>query len=125
MNCFEHSSDPAIGQCKSCYKGLCLDCAVDGGNGLSCPGPCEQEVAEYAEMNERGKKIYGIGKYTTRVPSSGVLLWGLLAVLLWIAAGLAYAAKGRFDMEITVPAIFMTLGALIAYYSSKRTGLKC
>ena len=36
MNCFNHPGVPAVGICKSCQKGLCMECAVDLGHGIAC-----------------------------------------------------------------------------------------
>lgn len=38
MNCYKHKDEPAIGVCKHCQKGLCIDCRIDTGDGLSCQG---------------------------------------------------------------------------------------
>src|SRR5262245_1368376 len=45
MKCFTHRDVDAIGSCKFCYKGLCSRCFVEGPNGLSCQGVCEDKVA--------------------------------------------------------------------------------
>lgn len=44
MNCYRHPSRPAIGSCKACSKGLCLECAHDTKNGLACVDTCIEEV---------------------------------------------------------------------------------
>ena len=36
MNCFNHLDVPAVGICKACQKGLCMECAVDLGHGIAC-----------------------------------------------------------------------------------------
>ena len=36
MNCFNHPSVPAVGICKACQKGLCMECAVDLVHGIAC-----------------------------------------------------------------------------------------
>jgi hypothetical protein len=45
MRCFNHVDREAIGFCKACCKGLCPECAVDLGFGLSCRGEHEKRVA--------------------------------------------------------------------------------
>ena len=125
MNCFNDSTTPAVGSCKSCHKGLCQDCATDTGKGLACRDTCETDVLEIWEMNERGKKIYGIGKYKTRMPSSGVLLWGGLSLVLWVLVGFSYIKNSEVDGALVVPAVLMTVIAGFAYYSARRTGLNC
>lgn len=44
MKCFVHSSKSSVGICKNCGRGVCMECAVDCGNGLSCEGSCEERV---------------------------------------------------------------------------------
>lgn len=44
MNCFNHQTVSAIGNCKACAKGLCIDCATDLGHGLACKGLHEERV---------------------------------------------------------------------------------
>lgn len=125
MHCFNHGSAHAVGVCKACQKGLCPDCAVDVGNGIACKATCETSVAELNEMNERGLRIYGIGKYKSRMPSSGVLLWGVMSLFLWAVFGFAYYKTGSANYEVAVPAAFFTIVAVFAAYSSRRTGLNC
>ncbi len=36
MNCFNHPGVPAVGICKACQKGLCMECAVDLKHGIAC-----------------------------------------------------------------------------------------
>jgi hypothetical protein len=44
MRCFYHPDREAVGVCKSCHKGLCAESAIDVGDGIACPGPCEHFV---------------------------------------------------------------------------------
>lgn len=124
MNCFNHTSSSAIGVCKACQKGLCAECAVDVGLGIACKGACETNVIEINEMTERSLKIYGIGKYESRVPATGVLLWGSLAVILWLIFFFVRYKTGSTNFEIAVPAFILTLIAAFAFYSSRRSGIK-
>ncbi len=125
MNCFRHSSDSAVGTCKNCQKGLCPSCAIDVGDGLACRESCETAVREVNEMNERGKKIYGIGRYKSRAPASGVLMWLVLSVGLWAAAIVLFLRTGEIEPVTLVTAGIFTCILVIAYWSSRRTGLQC
>jgi len=44
MRCFKHQDREAIGSCKACYKGLCVECAADLDHGLACKGHHESAV---------------------------------------------------------------------------------
>ena len=125
MHCFKHQTSPAIGLCKTCFKALCPECAVDVGNGLSCRGECEQRVAELNQMWERSAKIYGVGRYKSNVPSTGVLLWGLMATAMWVVAGISYFGTGKTDIASIFMAVLFSVAFGLAVFSARRTGLKC
>ena len=36
MQCFNHNDRSAVGHCKVCGKGLCVECAADLGHSLAC-----------------------------------------------------------------------------------------
>ncbi len=44
MKCFRHHERDAVGVCRSCYKGLCPDCAVEVDKSLACRNSCEEDV---------------------------------------------------------------------------------
>jgi D-arabinose 1-dehydrogenase-like Zn-dependent alcohol dehydrogenase len=57
MRCYNHSDRDASGICRACGKGLCTDCAVDLGFGLSCRGEHEQRVAANDAMVTRAARV--------------------------------------------------------------------
>jgi hypothetical protein len=125
MHCYRHNPAPAVGVCKTCFKALCPDCAVDVGNGLACRGECEQKVNELNEMWEKSARIYGVGSHKSRIPSTGVLLWGLMSFVMWTLFAYAYFRRGEFDMSSLMMALFFTIALGLAIYSTRRTGIKC
>ena len=125
MNCYHHTSLSAIGICKTCFKALCPECAVDVGNGLACKGSCEEKVRELNEMWNRSAKLYGIGTHKSKVPSTGVLLWLMLSLGMWGVTAYAYFAQRQFDIYSFVMSVVFTIGLGLAVYSSRRTGLNC
>ncbi len=76
-------------------------------------------------MWERSARIYGIGRFKSNVPSSGVLLWGLMAVVMWAVAGVGYFVSDKVDVGSIVMAILFTAALGLAIFSARRTGLKC
>jgi hypothetical protein len=44
MNCYYHPNQPAVGICKHCQRGLCVDCAVDVDGSLACKDRHEGQV---------------------------------------------------------------------------------
>jgi len=52
MNCFNHPDVPAVGICKACQKGLCMECAVDLGHGIACKSHQEEvEMLNYFQLS--------------------------------------------------------------------------
>ena len=76
-------------------------------------------------MWDRSAKIYGVGQHKSLIPSTGVLLWGLMALAMWSAVAFTYFDGGKFDIATAVIALFFTAALGLAIYSARRTGLKC
>lgn len=57
MKCFNHPSEDAVAICKSCNKGLCIQCVTEVENGVACRGKCEEEVKLLNEMIQRNKTL--------------------------------------------------------------------
>ena len=56
MNCYRHSSDPAVGICKHCHKALCHECATDTGDGIACTATCVETVHALNGLIDRNRK---------------------------------------------------------------------
>ncbi len=125
MICFKHNNNPSFGLCKSCGKAVCQDCVIEFPKGLACSKECEKDAKELVEMNERGKKIYGIGEYKTNNLSSGVWVWLLLSTVMWVVAGASFVLKNSPDYGTAAMAAVFSIITVIVYRSSKRTGLNC
>jgi hypothetical protein len=63
MRCFVHHDHEAVGICRACSKGLCLDCAVDLGHSLCCREH-EQEAQEIQAQIIRGRKLLNSQRQT-------------------------------------------------------------
>ena len=61
MNCYYHPSQPAVGICKHCQRGLCPNCATlvistplnPSDDSLACKDRHEENVRALNQMNER------------------------------------------------------------------------
>jgi len=42
--CYYHPDRPAVGLCKYCQRGLCVDCAALAGDSMACKGLHEEQV---------------------------------------------------------------------------------
>jgi hypothetical protein len=54
MVCFYHTDKPALGICKYCNRGLCIECATFVNDILACKDRHEDQVGKLNLMNERG-----------------------------------------------------------------------
>ncbi|MGB0494777.1 MAG: hypothetical protein ACPGJI_00365 [Kangiellaceae bacterium] len=123
MICFNHRENQSIGICKSCGKAVCSDCAIEFSKGLACSIECESDAKELIEMNERGKKLYGIGEYKTNKLASGVWVWLLLSGVMWVTAGVSFFMSPKPNYTSAAMAVVFSIITIIVYRSSKRTGL--
>lgn len=53
MNCYYHPSQPAVGICKHCQRGVCVDCAALADDSIACKDRHEEEVHALNQMMER------------------------------------------------------------------------
>jgi len=125
MNCYRHQDSTAVGSCKACMKGLCDECAVDMENGLACKDVCESEVLALNQMLQRSKKLYRIGEYKSKMPATGVLIWGLLTAGFWAVCAVSYFYGGKLDVGNLTTATLFTIIFGVVYWASRRTGLNC
>jgi hypothetical protein len=58
MKCYNHSESDAIGICKNCNKGICLNCVTELKNGLACTATCIDEVNQINLLIHKGKLSY-------------------------------------------------------------------
>jgi hypothetical protein len=116
VHCFHHPGVDAVAVCKNCGRGLCRGCAVDIGNGLACPGPCENEARALNRVISLNKTSYAktSGAYVRTalyyavfgavVLAGGVLDWRGMGwalipagVVLLVGALLNYSTARKFD----------------------------
>jgi len=86
MKCFNHEGDDAVAICKNCNKALCHACAVDVGNGLSCVGPCEQEVTALNELIRRNRTAAQRTSYAYRRNAIVCILLAMIFIYLSVDA---------------------------------------
>ena len=103
MKCFNHRNADAIAICKHCQKGICEDCSTIVGTSISCKGACEEEVAAYNYMMEKGMRAYrNMGKQ-----------WGPSS-LINLAAGSLFAGFGLYTLNASPWGwFFVVLGAVM------------
>jgi hypothetical protein len=125
MECFKHKGIAGVGICKSCFKAICRECAIENEYGLACSESCALVIRENHEMNERAKGIYGIGNRKSKLPATGVIVWALLSLTFWCVAILPYFIAGTIDYGNITMAVLFTVITVVVFFGSKRTGIKC
>jgi hypothetical protein len=124
MECFTHAGSSAVGVCQVCGKAVCHSCVVDAGVAIVCSEVCAKEAVDLHEMNQRGKKIYGIGVANPRIPS-GVIAWLLFAAMFG-GFGIYQSVVNREpEWFFLAFAGILIVIAIIAYRRAKETGLQC
>jgi hypothetical protein len=88
VNCFNHPDVPAVGICKYCQKGLCLECAVDLEHGIACRN---HRVEVTALMNIHSGQPYN----DERAVQKTVMLYRLFS-RVFLCIGISMAIGGYF-----------------------------
>jgi len=114
MKCYNHPTNDAIAICKYCNKGLCRECTVDTGSGISCRGVCEDELAIINTMIQQNKSARANVSKTLSQSSLWIALIGIafivssffltqtmgflliMGLLFLIGAGVNFAASRRY-----------------------------
>ena len=53
MVCYYHADKPAVGLCKYCQRGLCVDCAAQAGDSLACRDLHEEQVRALEALTQK------------------------------------------------------------------------
>jgi|SRR5580658_1582405 hypothetical protein len=104
MRCFNHRDREAVGSCKACSKGLCAECAVDLGHGLSCRGEHEATVESYRTMLNRNTKVMDAARVN-----------GVVGPLFFIALGVLFGIYGLITPQGLKGLSFPLGGAFILF----------
>ena len=113
MRCYNHPERDAVGSCKSCCKGLCAECAVDLGHGLSCRGEHEERVKAIDRMMSRAARVQATAKFSRYVAPT---FYGFMGAV-FCGYGLLYARTGNF--LILLGAGFLVFAAY-AFFANRR-----
>lgn len=102
MKCYNHPEKDAIGVCKSCQKGICIDCSTIVGVSLACKDSCEEDVTFLDYMVQRNKKLYkNLGSQW--IPSA--LINGV--------AGSFFLGFGLYDLDNKSSSLLIGLGIIM------------
>jgi hypothetical protein len=115
MNCFSHPDVPAVGICKSCHKGLCVECAAEVTNGIACKDRCEPEAEALNVIVQKSKTAYA--KTDSVVKRNGLVFFVIGVLLLMVGLGAAASNDQWSLLVIVVPISAVML--YVAYGSFK------
>jgi hypothetical protein len=114
MRCFNHSEREAVGICKACQRGLCVECLTDLEDGLACKGHHEDQVNALNALISRNLKINSI---TPRARYA--------APLFYVFMGAVFVIYGYFNgrevqnLLVTLGIGFLAFGIYIYFYNRK------
>ena len=115
MKCYNHPDNHAVGVCKSCQKGICLECSTTIDGSLACKGSCEEDVAVLNYMIERSRKVYkNLGSQWT--PS--ILINGIGGAF-FVGFGLYHFGRTSSWLLIGLGSI-MIIGGILSYIQGRR-----
>lgn len=108
MNCYYHPNQPAVGLCKHCQRGLCLDCAADVDDSLACKDRHEEQVTGLNILVRRNLlQAHRIGSNYLRN-----------AVFYFLSGGL-FAGFGLYQLRFTgLQALFLLFIGLFLLYAA-------
>lgn len=118
MYCYQHENQAAQGICKSCYKALCKQCAVEIEMAITCKGKCEEYSTMTYQMVLANSQMIGGLRKRSKWAYHFIFEGGLL---LAIGLGfMAYKTGNVFDSVLMVSALFISLYGYSTLQSIKR-----
>lgn len=118
MKCFNHEGADAVAICKNCNKALCHACAVDVGNGVSCTGPCEQEVTALNELIRRNRTAAQRTSYAYRRNAIVCILLAMIFVYLSVDA--FHSNRSPLLVVTVASAVVFLLAAFFNYSAGQK-----
>lgn len=122
MNCYTHKDDSAIGICKYCYKGVCLQCAIEIKNGLVCSEVCKNNIAGVSGQSEKNRGNTNLKKGAAPHPSAGVVFWAICSIILWLSFLISHFIYGNFELSTLGFSIISTVVLVLASWDLNRKG---
>jgi hypothetical protein len=92
---------------------------------VACSEACAQEASLLHEMNQRGKKVYGLGGGARSVIPSGVIMWALFCVFFVGIGVFTYIRSGHLEPFMLGFGTLCGVVGFIAYRRARNIGLQC
>ena len=102
MNCYYHQDSTAVGICRSCAKGICADCAIDGV--MVCSEECREKTENIENLiDKRNDDPKFSLSQLLLFPSFMVFMGVVLLVILYVSERLG-------TLTVLIPAGFIVFG---------------
>ena len=116
MLCYNHADREAVGTCKACCKGLCAECAVDLGFGISCRGSHEQRVAEIDELVSRNASVQRVAARAKYAAPAFYLFMGA------VFAGYGLLSSREMSFIVLLGVGFLAFGIYVLFANLRAFG---
>ncbi|MFM9945255.1 MAG: hypothetical protein ACKVQB_08495 [Bacteroidia bacterium] len=87
MKCYNHHTHDAVGICKHCQKGICMDCVADTGGGLACKDSCRENVESLNRIVDRQVRMYGSSSQAIKMRTLFYIAFAVFFVLMGFQMG--------------------------------------
>ena len=105
MKCFYHPLVDAVGTCKHCSRGLCVDCAAEREGGLACRNKHEAIVDAVSTLIERNVRVKG---HPVSIRGMAALVyWGGAIIFLYVLTR-ANDVTGRLLVGVLAAMLFVS-----------------
>ncbi len=118
MNCFYHFENSAVGVCKNCNRGLCLNCVAEVDNGIACSNRCEAAVATINDVMEKSSTI----SHKTASAYIGIA-WAMILLgspLFLMGVSSVIVGKASAGAVNLIMSLSLYLGAFVLLRAAKR-----
>lgn len=109
MRCFNHPDVDAVGSCKACSKGLCMECAADLGHGLACKASHVEAVENLNVLVTRNVRI---GNINTRGKFIIPLFYGFIGAVFLLSGLITRTRASPFSITMGVGFLVFALVTL-------------
>lgn len=124
MECFRHEHIVAVGLCKTCARAVCRSCARGSGYSLTCSPECNKDAADMHTMNNRAKKIYGLGDAKKTLPMAA-MMWGLFAAMFGGFGIFTTLTKGETEWFLLTFGVLCLFLAIVTYRRTRALEINC
>lgn len=117
MVCFYHPDRSAVGLCRYCQRGLCVDCAAPVDDSLACKGRHEESVHALEQMTARNiLQARRLGSAYLR----NAIFYGLVGVLFAGFGLMQLRWLGWQAVFFLLIGVFLLYAAAANYFESRK-----